>query len=540
VRTWLRTPSAARDATLVAAVALLVRVVYLLQAARGPAFAEPLVDAQYYHDLAAAFGRDGIYDARMLWQACLYPALLGRFYDLVGVSVIAARWAQSLLGLATVLLTWAAARRALSPAAGLVAGLIVALNGVLVFFEAELLGAGLAALWAALLLWLLLPTREDRRPWRLAATGAVGALALLTRPDLLPPALVGWAWLVWPRGPGRILRIALPVLAALAVLIPMAAYNHGRTGHAGLLPPSGGVNLYLGNNPRFDETITIRPGLPWEALLAAPARETRTADAWVNERWFRARVLAYLRDDPAGFAAGLARKTLHALSSRELTRNVDIYLFRQWSPLLAALVSKAGPFGFPMGLLLPAAAAGLVLGRRRLPQVVWLVPAASLATLALVFVASRYRVVVVPWLALPAAWAAVDGWRRLRSRAVRPLAPAALAFVATLLITTLPGPFAQERIDTAPEIWHGIGYNRLHRDHDLAGAEAAFRQAVALRPDYPEAHNRLGVVLAQQGRLAESIPHFEAAIAAWPDYPEARRNLAEARRLAAPRTSSGQ
>lgn len=47
------------------------RAIYLLQASRGPAFAEPMIDALTYHDLAIGLARDGVYDARMLWQAPL-------------------------------------------------------------------------------------------------------------------------------------------------------------------------------------------------------------------------------------------------------------------------------------------------------------------------------------------------------------------------------------------------------------------------------------------------------------------------------------
>ncbi len=523
-----------RDPLLVGVAAALVRAIYLLQASHGPAFAEPMVDALTYHDLAAGLARDGVYDARMLWQAPLYPVFLAGIYKVCGVSVIAAKVVQAGLGVGTALLTWSAGRRAGGPAVGLAAGLLVAFAGVLVFFEAELLGTGLAAFWAILLLDLLLATRARARARTLLAIGVVGALAVLTRPDLALCALAGVAWLAWAGLHKRIRTVTLMLAGAVVVLWPAAAFNLARTGHAGLLPPSGGINLYIGNHPDFDRTIAIRPGLPWEELIALPQRETRVNDPWVSQRWFRREVGRFLRDDPAGFAARLGEKALHAVNAREFTRNVDVYLFRRWSSLLSALVWQVGPFGFPFGALLPLAVAGCVLARRRLPAAVWLLPATHLAGLALVFVAARYRVVGTPWLAVPAAWALVEGGRELRRRNWRGLGPAAGAAVVTLLLATLPGPFVQESIDTEPEMWHSIGINRLHRDNDLPGAEAAFREAVTLRPEFPEAQNRLGVAVARQGRFAESIPHFEAAIAGWPAYDEARRNLANARELAGP------
>jgi 4-amino-4-deoxy-L-arabinose transferase-like glycosyltransferase len=517
-----------RDPLIVALAAVLVRGIYLLQAAHGPAFAEPMVDAQTYHDLAVGLARGGVYDARMLWQAPLYPVFLAGIYKVCGISIVAAKVVQAALGVGTALLTWSAGRRVGSPAVGLAAGLMVAFAGVLVFFEAELLGTGLAAFWAVLLLDLLLAARAQARRRTLLAVGVVSAFAILTRPDLAPCAAVGLVWLAWK----HTRRGALALAGVVVVLWPVAAFNTARTGHAGLLPPSGGINLYIGNHPEFDRTIAIRPGLPWEELIATPVRETRIDDPWVSQRWFRREVARFLRDDPTGFAARLGEKALHAVSSRELTRNVDVYLFREWSSLLSMLVWKAGRFGFPFGALLPLAVAGCVLARRRLPAVVWLLPAVHLAGLALVFVAARYRVVGTPWLAVPAAWALVEGWSEVRRRNWRLLAPAAAAAVVVLILATVPGPFVQESIDTEPEMWHSIGINRLHRDNDLTGAEAAFRHAVTLRPDFPEAQNRLGVAIARQGRFEESIPHFEAAIAWWPAYDEARRNLQNAKELA--------
>ena len=56
-------------------------------------------------------------------------------------------------------------------------------------------------------------------------------------------------------------------------------------------------------------------------------------------------------------------------------------------------------------------------------------------------------------------------------------------------------------------------------------AEASFRQAIALKPDYAEAHSNLGVTLQGLGRLDEAEASFRQAIALKPDYTEAYWNL---------------
>lgn len=64
---------------------------------------------------------------------------LAGIYKVCGISIVAAKVVQASLGVGIALLTWSAGQRAGSPAVGLAAGMLVALAGVLVFFEAELL-----------------------------------------------------------------------------------------------------------------------------------------------------------------------------------------------------------------------------------------------------------------------------------------------------------------------------------------------------------------------------------------------------------------
>ena len=56
-------------------------------------------------------------------------------------------------------------------------------------------------------------------------------------------------------------------------------------------------------------------------------------------------------------------------------------------------------------------------------------------------------------------------------------------------------------------------------------AEAAYRKAIALKPDYAKAHCNLGIALYYQGKPAEAEAAFRKAIALKPDYANAYYNL---------------
>ena len=53
----------------------------------------------------------------------------------------------------------------------------------------------------------------------------------------------------------------------------------------------------------------------------------------------------------------------------------------------------------------------------------------------------------------------------------------------------------------------------------------ALRRALALRPDFPKAHINTGVLLEEQGRLAEALDHFRRAVELVPDDARALNNL---------------
>ena len=53
-----------------------------------------------------------------------------------------------------------------------------------------------------------------------------------------------------------------------------------------------------------------------------------------------------------------------------------------------------------------------------------------------------------------------------------------------------------------------------------------YREALRLRPDYPEAHNNLGILLRAQGDTAGAADQYREALRLRPDYPEAHDNYA--------------
>jgi FkbM family methyltransferase len=88
------------------------------------------------------------------------------------------------------------------------------------------------------------------------------------------------------------------------------------------------------------------------------------------------------------------------------------------------------------------------------------------------------------------------------------------------------GPMSFPNGSTSPEananLNHGLA---LYSQGLFSEAQAAFQQALAIKPDFAEAHNNLGLTRAAQGSLDEAVAAYRRAIALKPDFAEAHHNL---------------
>jgi len=199
----------------------------------------------------------------------------------------------------------------------------------------------------------------------------------------------------WLRWKPIAIREGLALAGILAVLVPVTVASGLTTGHFSPFPRSGSVNLYLGNNPDTDRTMSIRPGAEWSHLLSKPLRDGQEGEK-AYRQYFTDRVSEYAVSQPGSFAAGLAGKTLLFFSTREIPRNFDIYTVAGYSRLLSLLTWKVWRFGFPFGVFLPFAVYGLYVHRRRFPYSYWFFIFLYPAAVILVFSASRLRAPLIP------------------------------------------------------------------------------------------------------------------------------------------------
>ena len=510
-------------------VALGVRLLYLWQASDSPSFLMPLVDSEIYDRAARGLAAGDGFGEAFFYQPFFYPFFLGLVYAVSGSSIVVAKVVQAMIGAATCALACGLSGRLFDRRTGVAAGMVIAAFGPLVFFDGELLATGWAALWSVVLVGFFVAAAERRETKLFALVGFFSGLAIITRPTFLPFAAAAALWLVWTVGRGQrsaLARAVIPMVAGFAlVALPVAWLCHGTTGRFTFLPASGGLNLHIGNNPEPCDTLTTRPGQDWRDLVSQPARAG--ADGlWETDRFFRDRFNAFVADDPVAFVSGIGAKSLMFVSSREIPRNLDIYMFRPFSSVLWMSVWKVGGFGFPFGVLLPFAALGLIVGWRRLPVPVLLYLALYPLAVIAVFVSARYRAPVVPVLAVVATVGVVWLIDTLRAGRFQGVAGAVAVLAAVLALAVIPGPFCQEE-DLSGEHWFLVAAAEL-RNGDRQQAVQSMRRAVEFEPGYFEARYQLGSLLLEMGEVAEAAVHLERAVSERPDFALGHRELGTA------------
>lgn len=502
---------------LVVLLAFAVRFVYLLEARACPLFDGLIVDGISYGEWSDRIVDGDWLGDRVFYQAPLYPYFLALVKLAVGRELWDVRLVQIALGSLACGLVFVAGRRFFGRASGIAAGVLLAFYPSAVFFDGCIQKAGIGLVWTALLLVALASVRAEPHArasaWRWLGVGAVLGLLMLTREEtlLLVPALAAWLVLEHRRSSwSRRAQWLASFCGGLAlVLVPVASRNAYVGGEFLLSTSQAGSNFYIGNGPNADGTyVPLRPGRHNTQFEREDAFEMAKAEAGrdlspseVSRFWF-SKSFASIAADPARWSALLARKARLLVSAYELPDAEDLYFYLRYTPFLAA-VERVWNYG----MLVPLAAAGVVLGWRRKRELgVLFVLGATLALGVVAFyVFARYRYPLVPLFVLFAGAALVEGFGAARAKELRRLALAALAFAAAWLVSNVAPPFPRDKM-----LADSLG-NAGVVQAQAGNAERAvelLREATERKPGSPELHGNLGLALIGAGRADEAVDAF--------------------------------
>jgi tetratricopeptide (TPR) repeat protein len=515
------------------ALALLARLVVLGQLHDHPLLQpEGDLDSAVYVRLALrAAGGDWALGPDAYHVSPLYIYFLAILFRAFGPGLLVPKLLQVVLGALAAALVAATGATLFDRRVAWIAGALAALTGIFAFNEVLLLQSSLDPFLSALALLLLARALSPGSVgfW-LAAGLAFGALCA-NRPNA---ALAVLALLLAHLGLRRSRRSTIEALALLLGLTlataPFALRNRLVAGEWVWLASHGGLNFYIGNHAeadgRYRSVEGIAPSIEGQAQSARAVAEKALGrplgPAGVSD-YFYARAFEWIRANPFAAVRLLARKLLLVLNATDLALNYSFTYYRLDEPTLLRWLFVGPTLLIPLGLL------GLVVRPAAGALTAWLtfVPAYAVSV-ALFFVASRYRLPLLVGLCVPAAAATTQLLEWARARRARPLAAAALGLSALGALTLLP---------LAPdEGWLNERTERIVRLIRDGQGEAARRLIAETEPRHPERGlllYRVGRAFQDRGDLGEAIAFLDRAAQASPEGGRAVVRMSLAQALAA-------
>jgi tetratricopeptide (TPR) repeat protein len=513
--------------TAVAAVALAARLLVVAATHGLPQFEVAVLDSRFFLTLGRAWADGTPLPARPFFMSPGYTAfvaLCARLSTTPAGLVIALQIAADVAACVAVA---ELARRWFGAAAGLVAGLLLALHGPQILFTTRILDASLGSALVALLAWRLAALDETPNAARLLGAGVViGLLALLrsTALALLPAPLLWFAWR-W-RGDGIVRGAGRAALVLLGVALPIAPVtwrNATASGEAVLLTSSFGVNFLIGNaettDGRFESLneLPLAPGRFADDPTGGAFEQSidEFAQQQTGRRLTAKEVSAFYADlawkqigkAPGDWIGRLARKGWLFANAFEIPQVDNVYFLTRYLPAWFAPLAESSRLFWPLtwvGLVI------LWLRRKERPSSsVPLLALSYAAAIALFFVTDRYRLWITPLGALGAA-ATFDAMRRAFTRGgLAWIGPAGALALVGAVVNLNPALFAPEPPRREP-------------GHDSGGL---FRRA----PDYLDfrsQHNNMAARCLERGDVDGALAECRAGLKLRPDDPTLLLNLA--------------
>lgn len=446
-------------------------------------FSIPRGDAAFHwNEAQVILSEDFLLQDRIPWKGPGYSYFLAALRALVGSDLGDVRWVLALLGMANCVGITLFARRLLPSAWAAVAGVLCALNGTIILFDSEPLFPTLLITLNLVVFWQLGKSRTSA--WNLMVAGFAMGVSALVHPVYLIPGL----FLAVSSGLSQVRAGALFALGIVLAVLPISLQNLIQRGQPILISWSGGINLYVGNQPGFDQLSgqgTAAWGRVLKTTLAAGIEDEARRDAV-----YYGLAADQVREDPFKTAAILLEKLRVLLSPVEISNNLQLYELRDYSWPLRVLMGHTGWLWWPAGIWIPAALLGALSVFRQREQEEdsvqrsWSLLAfwsgGLILTILLSFNTARYRAPLIFFASLPIAYwlhgirlrFGRDGWTGL----VRPISEYALvvAIVASLARpqTALPAPaeWSQARYleQVDPRLAQGWYEQALRRDPDSA------------------------------------------------------------------------
>jgi 4-amino-4-deoxy-L-arabinose transferase-like glycosyltransferase len=458
-----------------------------------------IADSRMYADKAMLI-LEGKPLERVWHQGPLYPYFLAGICSAAGrKSMYPVLFAQMLLGLCSISLVYAISMRVSgSWAAACIAALLLALYQPMIFYEEMILMESLLTfLYLALLLAIIMAeTSSKKRVW--FAAGLILGIAALGRGSILLFALfyLGFKAIQSIKisslegKKAAYIRLALFAAGTVLAVSPLTIRNSIVGKDFVPLAANYGITFYEGNNRFAKGKYMDPPGLNIDQdftgekiasfIAKRPLKPSEVSRFWMGEAWKE------IKQAPFHFAGLLGLKTAYYWNRAEIP-NAESYSFAK----RYAIFYSIPLIGFPIAGIFGLLGIALALRQRRKSAAVLLFfVAAHMVSVAMFFIAARYRISVVPVLLIFASMAIVYAVDLIRKKQNKKLALYGITAGCAALFVFFP--------------WQGLSnknflastYNNIglfySANNNFTAARQYYESAMRECPDFWKPYNNLG------------------------------------------------
>jgi len=480
--------------------ALGLRILNVLEfRANDPAFGSPLpgADMHGFYQWATNILDTNWVDAENTppFQAPLYPYIVALVMRIFGKNPLWVKLFHAFIGSLSCVLVYFIGKKVFNPAVGLIAAFLMCFYGLFMLYEAFLLRATLLTFFYLLAILSLLVAKESGRIFSYLAAGACLGLNAVMRPNVLlfvPPAAL-WIWFAVGEESARkkIVFVAVLLAGVVIAIAPVTAKNYIVGEKFVLIGQNGGLCFFIGNS--HDATGTLSP--IESVLRIVPQFPMIDMREMAKINWLEMAV-DQLSKNPVHFVRMFFRKLVLYLMGYEIPNNVNYYLSKRFSAV----------FRLPLltfWVMLPFAVTGAIVSVKEWPKQALLLLFISTYTISILvlFVLARYRLPMVPYLLIFAAYALFWWFEKARKGEIKKIA-------LSLAPLALVGAFS---FLTRAEYIRGNDYSNLalayeeQGRYDLAAPE--YLNALKVDPRYSYARRKLVscyIALGQSDRALDT------------------------------------
>jgi len=495
--------------------ALSIRLLYLKQIISTPIFHGLAVDVDKCESFAFQILNGNYTHKDFIYLSPFYPFFLTLVYLVCGQNHFPVVLIQGIIDSISCIVIYYIALKLFNKKVGITAAFIYACYGIAIFYTGILLAPTMVIFFTLLFIASLLVAEDKKQVTIFFISGVLFGLVVLARPNIILFLFFLPLWffnvLKDKLGINKVIQGFLLLLVGLIMVNSLIIMrNYSIEGRFSPFSVQGGINFYIGNNPK-----AIGKFMSPQGISMSPIDQIKTAIDYAEKEsgkrltpsqsslyWFF-RGLRFIKDNPLDAFFLYMKKFALFWRKEELSLNIDYSLSKSFAPI----------FRFPFisfGIMVPFAIIGIILSFRRKNNILLnLFIVSYMISVIIFFVSARYRLPIIPFLIICSAFTLYRLVEVIQSKEIRELT--IFGFILILFLFVINKDFKNSTATLST-----VHYNNLGKTYSEMGkldrALIELKKALSINPYYEGAHFNLGNVYLKKGLITEAIDEYKKAL----------------------------